>query len=82
MKLILDENGKLIECIDDSEKIDEIYDVQNDPYWDAPIPVEERKHRRDKRKVSNKEVALKVGCVAVCVILLLIIFYKIVIELI
>lgn len=44
MKLIIDDNGSIIEVPDDEEK--EIIDVENDPYWQAPIPKSERKHHR------------------------------------
>ncbi|HBZ78101.1 MAG TPA: hypothetical protein DEO39_05285 [Clostridiales bacterium] len=79
MKLIFDENGNLIESIDDSEDIEEIIDIENDPYWKAPIPVEQRKHRKDKKRTSNKELTLKIALVAISVILLLVILYKIII---
>ena len=79
MKLIFDENGNLIESIDDSEDIEEIIDIENDPYWKAPIPVEQRKHRKDKKRTNNKELTLKIALVAISVILLLVILYKIII---
>lgn len=80
MKLIFDEEGNIIESIEDSDDIEEIIDIENDPYWKAPIPLDQRKHRKDKKKTNSKELALKIILVAACIIALLVIFYKVILE--
>lgn len=79
MKMIFDEKGNLIETIEDSQEIEEIIDIENDPYWQAPIPVDERKHRKDKRQKNKREMILKGVLVGICVILLLVFLYNFII---
>lgn len=61
MKLIFDDNGTLIDAMDEPESVDDkIIDVESDPYWQAPIPKNERKHRRPIDPVFVKEVIFRI----------------------
>ena len=80
LKAIFDENGEVIDFVEETDEMEKILDVENDPYWKSPIPKKERKHRKDKVQTTNRERITLITIVAVSVIAIMFLMYKVVVS--
>lgn len=76
-RAMFNDKGEIIGEYDESERIEAIQEVENDPYWKSRVPHSERKHKRPARiNWSGGKVAI----VAVTGIVILGLLYYIVIQ--
>ncbi len=80
LKVIFDENGEIIDYVEETDEMEKILEVDKDPYWRAPIPKKDRKHRKDKVQISNRERVVTITIVAVSVLLIMYFLYRIIIS--
>jgi len=79
-KVIYDNDGNVIDIIEESDEITNMLEPDKDPYWQSPIPKKERKHKRDTVEESSSVKRFKIGLLIVGPIIIIALMYYIVVQ--
>ncbi len=79
-KVIYDNDGNVIDIIEESDEIVSMLEPEKDPYWKSPIPKKERRHKRDTVEESKAMKRFKIGLLTIGPLIILALLYYIVIQ--
>lgn len=80
VKAVFDENGNIVDFVEETDEVEQIMSIETDPYWQSPIPKAERKHKRDKIEETSAQKRFKIALLIIAPIVVIAGIYYIILQ--